>query len=260
MKFGLRHMTRQMAAGSAALVMAACIGAPAEAGPLVTNGNFLQTATTSPGGYLCNNTISGSCSSQLTDWTATCAKGGCGGSSTPSSILFAGTSGSAFNGNRGLYWTTLAGVSIGDVPGGGNELAIDGDPNYTSILTQLISGLTIGDTYVLQFYQAAAQQKGQSGATTEQWEVSLGASPAEFSTLIHDPSQHASPWTEQTMTFVATANSEILKFVALGTPGGEPPVCLLGDVSMSVPEPSTLGMCAAGLAALGLMRRRRAAG
>ena len=100
---------------------------PAQAGPLVTDGTFQQTTTTSPGGYLCQVATGTVCTSQLTDWMATCSSVGCSSHASPSSILFAGTTGGAFNGGIGLYWNDAAGHAIGNVPGGGNAIALDGD-------------------------------------------------------------------------------------------------------------------------------------
>lgn len=234
----------------------ASVAAPAHADPvnLVQNGDFSATSLTGTGGYLCANTGGSSCASNLTGWQGSCSSIGCVGSSTPGSLLFAGTNGSAWNGNRGLYWN-----GIGDAPPGGNTVAIDGDPKYTSTISQAIAGLQLGHSYTLQFYQAASQQIGLSGATTEQWRVNLGDS-IQTSTLMNTASQGAHGWMVQTMTFVATAVSETLQFVALGTPGGEPPVCLLGDVSLldgtPVPEPATIAMVAAGLLVLAVGRRK----
>ncbi len=242
-------------------LLALCaLARPAQADPinLVQNGSFTQTTVPgATGGFLCSNAGGTACNSQVAGWSATCASGGCVGTSTPSSVLLAGTNGSAWNGGFGLYWS-----GIGDPPAGGNTVAIDGDPNYGSILSQAIAGLNVGQSYSLQFYQAASQQIGLSGATTEQWQVSLGGGTAQISTLMSTPSQSATGWQQVTMSFVASATSEILQFVALGTPSGEPPVCLLGDVSLAVsavPEPATLALVGAGLLGLLTVRRRRAA-
>ena len=242
---------------AALAVLALCtLANPARANPFnfVQNGSFTQTSLSGAGGFLCANTGGSACASNLADWSATCSGYGCTGTSTPSSILFAGTNGSAWNGGFGLYWS-----GIGDPPAGGNTVAIDGDAHYTSVLSQSVTGLAAGQTYVLQFYQAASQQVGLSGATTEQWQVSLGGGAAQVSSLMSTPSQSATGWQQVTMSFVASASTEVLQFVALGTPAGEPPVCLLGDVSLdaaTVPEPASLALVAGGLLAMAGVRRR----
>jgi hypothetical protein len=67
-------------------------------------------------------------------------------------------------------------------------------------------------------------------------------------------------WSQQSLTFVATLSSELLTFLALGTPSGEPPVALLADVSLitQVPEPGTFALLAASL--LGLVTASRLRG
>jgi hypothetical protein len=227
---------------------------------LVTNGNFTSTTVTGAGGYLCVNTGS-TCTSQLSGWTATCSSGGCSGSLSPSSVLVpvvngVSNNGTAFNSayaHPGLYWGPASIAS----PAGGNVVAIDGDPNYTSVLTQSISGLVSGNTYTLQFYQASSEEQSFSGATTEQWQVSLGGGTAQKSTLMSTPSQSYTGWTLQTMNFVANAASEVLQFVALGTPAGEPPVVLLSGVSIvQAPEPAGVALFVVGVAGVVVARRR----
>jgi len=64
-------------------------------------------------------------------------------------------------------------------------------------------------------------------------------------------------WNLESMTFIATSTSELLNFLAIGTPLGESPVSLLADVSLTqvpltqVPEPGTFAVLGVGL--LGLL-------
>jgi hypothetical protein len=232
-------------------------GERAAAAPLVTDGTFQATSLTSPGGYICKNGsgVGSTCTSNLTDWSSVCGSYGCTGSSTPSSLLFAGTSTVDFNAwNGGLG---LAG-SLANAPNGGNVVAIDGDVNYATSIFQTITGLKVGDSYVLTFQQAAAQQLYTSGATTEQWQVTLG-SHTDTSTLMHNASQSVVGWNGQSMFFIATATSEVLTFLALGTPTNEPPVVLLADVALTeIPEPADFALLGAGALGLVLLRRRAA--
>jgi len=73
-------------------------------------------------------------------------------------------------------------------------------------------------------------------------------------------------WMTGSMTFTATSASELLEFVSLGAPSGQPPVALLDGVSLTgltgaAPEPGTWATMGLGFAGLGLVayRRRRKA-
>lgn len=227
---------------------------PAAAAPinLVANGDFTGTTLTGKGGYVCDQASATACGSTLTSWTSTCGTLGCKGGNTPTSVLFPGSNGSAWNGGIGLY-------SAKDAPGGGNTFADDADKTYSTSLSQTINNLTIGDTYTLTFNQAAAQQNGASGATTEQWQVTLGGT-TQAGAAMKNTSQGFVPWTTQTLTYTATMASEVLTFLSIGGPQGEPPVVLLGNVSLAdttkVPEPATAILFGTGLLGFGLVRRR----
>jgi hypothetical protein len=167
-------------------------------------------------------------------------------------LLFAGSGGSAFNSHNGLN------VTLPNSPDGGNMIGDDGDVTYRAPLFQTISGLMVGTAYDLTFYQASAQQGGFGSSTTEDWQVSLG-SDTQNSTTMSTPG--GATWNLQSMTFIATSTSELLSFLAISPSGGEPPVALLADVSLTAPEPGTFAVLSVGL--LGLLtvvrlRSRRA--
>jgi hypothetical protein len=241
------------ALGVAALALSPAWTAPAQAN-LVNNGDFTSTSLSSPGGFIC--AYGSTCTSNVADWGSACgATGPCGTTYTVASLLYRGTNGVAFNGGIGLW-------SVGDLAGyTGNYIAIDGDPTWTAPLYQTITGLTPGQSYTLTFYQAAAQQLGVGGATTEHWQVSLGGQTLN-STTMSNPSTGFTPWNQQSLGFTATSTSELLNFAAVGTPQGLPPVALLADVSLtSVPEPASWALLLAGFAGLGFAgyRQSRAA-
>ena len=219
------------------------IAVPAQGGPLINlvqNGSFTTTSLPSPGGYICQ--AGSTCVSNVAYWSSTCNAGGCGTGATAASLLYPGTNGSAFN-CCGLQGT------ITDSPDGGNFLAIDGDTNYGASISQLIGGLTIGQNYFLSFYQGAAQQNGTSGPTTERWKVTFG-SDTVLSTKMINPDGGVQPWNLQSFTFKATSTSQLLTFLAVGTPNGAPPVVLLDGVKIVAPEPGTFAFLAGGIVAL----------
>jgi PEP-CTERM motif len=146
-------------------------------------------------------------------------------------------------------------------PAGGNFEQSDSTPTLALPVTQTINSLTVGQSYTLSFYQAAGQELGGTGATTDQWQVSLGAQ-TQMSSLMSVPQGGMSPWATQTMTFTPSSTSELLSFVAIGT-GGVPPQIFLDGVDMesNVPEPSAallLGGVGGVIAVAKLVRRLRA--
>ena len=146
-------------------------------------------------------------------------------------------------------------------PAGGNFEQTDSTPTLALPVTQTINSLTVGQSYTLSFYQAAGQELGGTGATTDQWQVSLGAQ-TQMSSLMSVPQGGMSPWATQTMTFTPSSTSELLSFVAIGT-GGVPPQIFLDGVDMesNVPEPSAallLGGVGGVIAVAKLGRRLRA--
>lgn len=161
----------------------------------------------------------------------------------------------------------------------GFYVVADGDPAFAETITQTITGLTPGQLYAVSFYQAAAQQTGFTGGTTEQWAVNLGdtvlttsnyTTAGQLSALM-SPIQlggpglaggtatAVSPWQQQSLTFTPTSAISTLSFLAVGLPSGMPPFSLLTGVSVEAvpaPEPFTvIGTLVGGTAAFRLRKK-----
>src|SRR5579871_1461821 len=220
----------------------------AQALNLITNGSFEQT-TNGPN-------LQFDLLTQATGWSSPTTAGGDAYNFifSPGAADTAGANGQY--GNLQL-WGPNNGSNNGlpaTSPDGGNYVAADG-AFQTAPITQVVNGLTPGADYTVSFYWAGAQQSGFSGATTEKWQVSLGAQTQ--STPILDNADHGfTGWQLASFTYTATQASEVLSFLAAGTPDGEPPFSLLDGVSMSAaPEPGTAGLLVGGLlCALGAIR------
>ena len=217
---------------AAVSALALSVSGAALAVPLVTNGSFELTSATG------KTNLAGN----VTGWS------GGGG------LTFIDFPGTADNGT----YLSVYGPFPSTSPDGGNFVEADGDPNYSAPIFQTLTGLTAGLQYDLTFFQAAGQQAGFTGPTTEQWAVSFGTTTmnsAKYSLA----QGGVGPWQKQSMTFVALASTQVLSFLATGTPLGAPPISFLDGVSVvaSVPEPASALLMGAGLVGLATLRRRR---
>jgi hypothetical protein len=210
---------------------------------LVTNGGF-ETLTNGVGQI--------DALTKATGWT-----------STGYNFVFGGST-SDKTGANGTYgnvklWGPQDGSAngLGASPVGGNFLAADG-AYETQPITQIINGLVVGQQYNLSFWWAGAQQAGYNGSQTEQWIVSLGNQT--ISTAVYQNTSHGfSGWMQENFTYTATSTTEVLSFLAHGTPTGVPPFSLLDGVSLTaaVPEPSTSALFLAGFGLLAVAARLR---
>jgi hypothetical protein len=234
-----------------ALTMLTCT---AQASPIVVNGSFEDTPT-SGNTFILTSGLSPTI--DIPGWTTTSAL----------TILVTGAND---------YDLTPPVVTS---PDGGNFLATDGSFGLGT-LTQTLTGLTVGDTYNLSFYQATNELSGNAGATEGQWEVTIGGSLTATNSVTLPNATTWSPfttyvvtspddqWTTPLMTipsgwefesynFVANASSELLGFLGLGAPLGAPPLVLLDGVAVTqvvgttgtspAPEPTSVSLLGAGL-------------
>jgi hypothetical protein len=155
-------------------------------------------------------------------------------------------------------------------PSGDNFLADDGSSSFQSAVSQTVSGLVVGEKYNLNFEWAVSQLVGSfvndtpcPPCETAGWQVSIGTD--NYATpVITYPGKGSGQasfgfegWFDANYVFTATSSSELLTFLAVGTPSGAPPLSLLSDVSVSVaPEPSTWAMMLIGFGGLGFAAYR----
>lgn len=238
-------MTRNfMSTTLAALALCSAAASAAFAAPLVVNGNF-ELTTNGAAKQLGYNTVA-------TGW-----------STSGYNFIFApgsaDTSGAFGRYGALMLWGPAEGAAnrLVDSPTGGNFIGADGAYQVGAI-SQTIHGLTIGKQYTVGFDWAGAQQYNFDGANTEQWIVSLG-NDIQSTTTYNNPSHGFSGWMHQSFSFAATSTSELLSFLARGTPEGKPPFSLLDNVTVdeALPEPSSVATLLTGLGLMAWFLRRR---
>ena len=167
-----------------------------------------------------------------------------------------------------------------------NYVMAVGDANTDSgFQSATLTGLTVGETYELTFYQGASQEKNYGGDSSDQWVVALstsglqvscpaGPSPGpctygssdphasiQTSPLMNVPTGTADGWEPVTMFLTADSPTEKLSFLAWSNQGAQnltvPPVLFLAGIDADLPEPSTWAMMIVGFLGIGGLAWRR---
>jgi len=101
-----------------------------------------------------------------------------------------------------------------------------------------------------------------TAATTEQFQVSLGGQTLD-TPVLNNVSMGFTGWQQESLTFTPTSATEVLSFLAVGTPSNTPPMSLLADVTASntvvatTPEPGSFMLLGTGIAGIsGLVKAR----
>jgi hypothetical protein len=229
----------------------------------LVNGGFENTSTTTPSTSLGNPgtgyPVGGDGAGQLgyninaTGWSIAAPSSPIAGYTTPYAFLF--TPGSADGGGAESTYGNFGALNLwgpgsggGGIanglpatsPAGGNYVGLDADGYYQAVLSQNITGLTVGQTYALSFYWAGAQQTTFLGTTTDFLAASLGGQTFDTPTITV-ASQGFDPWTKVTFDYTASSTSEVLSFLATGTPLSPniPPFVLLDGVSLTTTVPDS---------------------
>lgn len=239
----LSNLLSRLGCGLALAASVFGLQTPARAQNLVQNGTFQVTNGTTS--FQFGTFGSYSSSEKLADW------------SSPNGYNFVyingQTTATGYYGSVSLY--SQSGFTTAPGYPGGNYVALDSDYG-TEAMTQTINGLTANTAYTVSFAWAGAQQTGYTGTTTDTLTVSLGGSSQKTATTTV-ASQGFSGWMTQTFTFIATGSSEVLSFLANGSPS-VPPFVLIADVTMTkAPEPASIAILLTGVAGLAGLRSVR---
>ncbi len=243
--------------------LAVALSAPAQAN-LITNGGFVPVSSigSAKSGLLSVN------STNIPGWTPKAYNnhgfGFWGGVVADGLTVSIDLDEALWAGNSGVrhYMNVPNVTSVSSVDGSGWFLNVDSDLRFGTTMEQTVNGLIQGHTYELSFSQAAGQYAPDVDAEiTSWWKVGFGSSPlVDSASMTVAAGAPISAWQSQSMTFTATSTSQLLSFIAQGTPTGAPPFALLSGVSLTdttpVPGPLPVLGVAAAFGASRKLRRR----
>ena len=229
-----------MVLGFSAMLLASAVSLPAQAINLVTNGTLTPSdaiQASNPNTSYRIPLASSINTTAIPGWTLQTASQ----NSHYSAVMPTGSAEGVTEGSGFVFGLNLAPGQTVNSPTGNSGwfLQMDGDTRYGARLTQQINGLTAGEDYVVSFYQAGATVDGgpfYNQPTNNQFRVYFGDntySTYQTSDRMNMAIQEdVQPWSQQTMTFTATAATQYLGFINVGGPSGQPPIALLSDISV----------------------------
>lgn len=240
-----RSATLALVATAGLALVSTAQATPALVQNLVQNGGFEQV--TMPGGNSQINTTN------VNNWST----------SGYNFIMTAATASTTGTKTFSFGPLTLWGLGNGGLntivssPDGGNFVAADG-AYQVGALTQTLTGLVASKYYAVSFNWAGAQQSKFDGTTTEAWTVGFG-NQTQTTKAVTDVDKGFTGWIAQTFVFQADGPTDVLSFLAVGTPNGEPPFSLLDGVTATayVPEPAAMTLLLTAVAGLGFVGLRR---
>lgn len=143
-------------------------------------------------------------------------------------------------------------IPSGPSPDGGTWVGIGADVGFVEQFGQSITGLVIGQTYTVSWYA------GNFGALTGSGYLGSNAIQVLLDGVAAGhggPLSLGADWYAQSLSFTATANSQLLAF-QLET--SERSYLSIDGIAVgAVPEPGTYALMLAGIAAMGFVVRRR---
>ena len=216
-----------MVLGFSAMLLASAVSLPAQAINLVTNGGFVPNTTIQSSNASKSYRIPSTTNqSAIPGWRLT---GNAYTVLTPDAADISVSGGGVF----GLY--TSPGQKVASADGSGWIIQMDGDPTLNANLSQTLTGLTQGQEYIVGFYQAGGyvnQPSSYNQPTRNQFRVTFGSTTKTGALMNMAFGEVVEPWSYQQLTFTASSSSQLLSFVNVGGPLGQPPIALLSGVSV----------------------------
>jgi hypothetical protein len=162
--------------------------------------------------------------------------------------------------NLGMANVQRFGAAPNASPDGGTWVGLGADTSYTERFGQMLSGLTIGQTYTVSWFagnfgyasSVAANSYLGSNAISVMLDGSSIGSGSQLSV--------GSNWFQQSLTFVAGATSQQLSFTLATSQKAYLSIDGIAvQAATPVPEPGTWALMGIGLCTIGVMSRRKAA-